>query len=636
MDRNQVIGFLLMGALFIGYMFYNQPTREELERKKRTQDSIAALQIDTSETINSEIVEEAKTSEIKPAVEASDSLTILKDSLKRIQQVNLLGNFANAAEGKNQAFTLENEKLKITLHSLGGRVASVELKEYQTHDSLPLLVFDADSSDFSINFFQDKKSIRTNELFFIPVSKSQQVSGEEVASFTMRLPTDEKDKYIDFIYNLSGNSYELSYTIKAVGLEDMIEDNSRELGLHWSVHALSKEKNIETERSTTTIFFKYFEDEVDYISERNSERIPLVAKTRWVAFKQQYFSAAIINDSGFDKIDADVETRDLVDISSKYTKYMAANLTVPFSLEEKNKATMRFYFGPNHYQTLKSLDIDLQDQIDLGWGIFGWVNEYLVIPVFNFLDGFNLNYGIIILLLTLFIKLILFPFTYKTYMSSAKMKVLKPEIDELNEKHKNDDPLKKQQATMALYRKAGVNPLAGCLPMLFQMPILYAMFRFFPASIELRQEPFLWATDLSTYDSIYDLGFSIPFYGDHISLFTLLMAASTFLYTKYNTQMSMSSGPQAQQMKIMMYFMPVMLLGFFNNYSAGLSYYYFLANIVSVAQQLIIKTWFVDEEAILKQIELNKKKPQSGKKSAFQKRLEDMAKKRGYNPNTKK
>ena len=197
MDRNQVIGFELMGAIFIGYMLYNQPTREELERKKRTQDSIAALQIDTSETINSEIVEEAKTSEIKPAVEASDSLTILKDSLKRIQQVNLLGNFANAAEGKNQAFTLENEKLKITLHSLGGRVASVELKEYQTHDSLPLLVFDADSSDFSINFFQDKKSIRTNELFFIPVSKSQQVSGEEVASFTMRLPTDEKDKYID-------------------------------------------------------------------------------------------------------------------------------------------------------------------------------------------------------------------------------------------------------------------------------------------------------------------------------------------------------------------------------------------------------------------------------------------------------
>ena len=285
---------------------------------------------------------------------------------------------------------------------------------------------------------------------------------------------------------------------------------------------------------------------------------------------------------------------------------------------------MSMYFGPNHYKTLKQYDLALEKQIPLGWGIFGWVNRFCVIPVFNFLSGFNLNYGIIILILTVLIKIVLLPLTYKAYLSTAKMKVLKPEVDEINLKFGTDDPMKKQQTVMALYRKAGVNPLGGCLPMLLQMPILIAMFRFFPSSIELRQQPFLWATDLSTYDSIYNFGFEIPFYGDHVSLFTLLMTVSTIIYTRMNNQLT-GDNPQMAQMKWIMYLMPIVFLGVFNNYAAGLSYYYFLANMLTFGQQWLIKR-FVDEDAIHRKIQENKKKPESAKKSSFQQKLETMAK----------
>jgi YidC/Oxa1 family membrane protein insertase len=285
---------------------------------------------------------------------------------------------------------------------------------------------------------------------------------------------------------------------------------------------------------------------------------------------------------------------------------------------------MKFYFGPNHYQTLKTYGIGLERQIPLGWGIFGWVNKFLVIPIFNFLAGFNLNYGIIILILTIIIKVMLLPLTYKAYLSQAKMKVLKPEIDEIN-KTKDKDPMKSQQEMMSLYKKAGVNPLGGCFPMLLQMPILIAMFRFFPASIELRQQSFLWAEDLSTYDSIWDFGFTIPFYGDHVSLFTLLMTVSTLIYTRMNNQFT---GANAQ-MKWMSYLMPVIFLGVFNNYSAGLSYYYFLANILTFGQQYLFGK-FVDEKAIHLKIQENKKKPVT--KSKFQQKMEEMAKAKNYKP----
>ena len=350
-----------------------------------------------------------------------------------------------------------------------------------------------------------------------------------------------------------------------------------------------------------------------------------------MAFKQQFFSAVLISETGFSMDNAQAETIELED--PRYTKGMATQLTMEFDNGRDPSFPFQFYLGPNHYQTLASLEIGLEDQIDLGWTIFGVVNRWLVIPVFNFLDEYTgFSYGIIILVLTLLIKLLLFPLTWKNYVSSARMKALKPEIDEINERMKDKDAVAKQQATMTLYRQAGVNPMAGCIPMLLQLPILYAMFRFFPASIELRQESFLWAQDLSTYDAIVTWTAQIPiiseWYGNHISLFTVLMAVSTFFYSKYNMDMAGGGGnAQMPQMKMMIYFMPFMLLVMFNDFSAGLSYYYLTANVVSMLQQFVIKRFFINEDAIRAKIQNNKKKTK--KKSSFQKRLEKMAKDRG-------
>ena len=330
----------------------------------------------------------------------------------------------------------------------------------------------------------------------------------------------------------------------------------------------------------------------------------------------------MIADESFEK-PVDISTVAIKN-SNDYVKNFYAALTVPYKHEAKESFGFSFYFGPNQYKTLKQYDLSLEKQIPLGWKIFGWVNRFIVIPVFNFLDGFHMNYGIIILILTIFIKVLLLPIAFRMNISSAKMRILKPEIDEINKKFGTDDPMKKQQATMTLYRKAGINPLAGCVPVLLQMPILIALFNFFPSSIELRQQPFLWADDLSSYDSVLDLSFKIPFYGDHVSLFALLMTLSTILYTYSNSQL-MSGQEQMPGMKVMMYLMPVVFLGVFNTNPAGLSYYFFLANLITFGQTYGIR-YFVDEDALRKKIEENKKKPV--KVSSFQQRLEKMAKER--------
>jgi YidC/Oxa1 family membrane protein insertase len=381
----------------------------------------------------------------------------------------------------------------------------------------------------------------------------------------------------------------------------------------------------------STIYYRFADDDVDYISETSDDKEEIQADLQWVAFKQQFFSSVLIAKDGWES-PTDLETS-TEEENLDVVKSCDAKLTIPYTGQELEQVALQFYFGPNHYNSLKEYELGLEEMIPLGWGIFGWVNKLAVIPVFNLLKDTGLGYGIIILILTLIIKMVLMPFTYKAYMSTAKMRVLKPEIEEINKKFEGkDDPMAKQQATMGLYSKAGVNPLGGCLPMLFQMPILIALFRFFPASIELRQQPFLWADDLSSYDSILDLPFEIPFYGDHVSLFTLLMTISTIFYTRLN--MSMQAGnPQMEQMKWMMYLMPVMMLGWFNGYASGLSYYYFLANVVTFAQNYAFRK-FVDDDAIHSKLQENKKKPK--KQSNFQKRLEDMAKQRGYQQPKKK
>ena len=517
--------------------------------------------------------------------------------------------FKQEKNTETQIKVLENEKIKISISSLGGKISSVILKEFTTHDSLPLDLFVADSSKFNLQFFSNEL-VNTSDLNFIAI--------EELNTIKMRLMIDSLN-YFEYIYSLTEDDYLIDFDINVIGMQNIISKNVNYMNLQWEMSAPQTEKSKSNQEMYTGVQYQYnSNNEVDYLSFNSTDEDKINSKLNWVAFKQQFFSAILIAKDGFQK--PTILSSKKYE-KSEHIKRMSAVFELPFNHKSEEQLNFQFYFGPNHYKTLKSYGRSFEELIPLGWGIFGWVNQYVVINIFDFLNKYFTNYGIIILLLTIIIKLVLSPFTYKAYLSQAKMKVLKPEIDKLNDKFKGKkDPMKMQQETMNLYRKAGVNPMGGCLPMLFQFPILIAMFRFFPASIELRQKSFLWADDLSSYDSIMSLPFEIPFYGDHVSLFTLLMTISTLMYTRMNT--SMATGQMAQ-MKWMMYLMPIMFLGFFNNYAAGLSYYYFLANMITFSQQFLMKR-MIDENAILAQIEKNKKNPK--KKSSFQKKLEELQK----------
>lgn len=629
MDKNTFLGLLLIGAIIIGFSWLNGPSEQDIERSKRKRDSIENVQREKLLLEQQRLDQEAPNTTLSKADTTSNDTAAVAtgtDSLSQAHKLNLYGLFAPATKGVEKEYTLENEKMIITLSSLGGRVKSVELKGYQTYDSSDLLLFD-ESSAFNLNFFtRDNKNIFTDELYFSTSSQDIKVEGDAYESISMRMDISP-NKYIEFVYGIEGDSYTIDFDVNFVGMDELISNRASEVYLNWMINAPNQEKSLKNQRDVTTVFYRYGEEDVDNISPTSDEKLEFEASIKWVSFKEQFFNATIIADTYFEKSLAYAETS-TDETSTEYVKTLKAGLTIPLNGSKVESFGMTYYFGPNKYNVLNKMDNEMEEIIDLGWGIFGWINKIAVIPVFNFLGSFNMNYGIIILILTILLKLVLSPITYKTYLSSSKMRVLKPEIAELNEKYK-DDAMKKQQAMMALYKQTGVNPLSGCIPMLIQMPILFAMFRFFPASIELRQQSFLWADDLSTYDSILDLGFSIPFYGDHVSLFTLLMAVSIMFYTKMNSQMGMggaTEGPMAAQMKVMMYIMPFMMLFFFNSYSAGLSYYYFLANVISILQTVLIRKMFINEDAIRAQIELNKKKPKAAKKSGFQKRLEEMAK----------
>ncbi|MEQ9064985.1 MAG: membrane protein insertase YidC [Vicingaceae bacterium] len=634
MDRNSFIGLVLIGAILIAYSIYTAPTQEEIDEQRQV-DSLAMVENKLEEVITAPPSESVEVT----ADSLVETNNVLGDSIADIQRNSLFGEFSVASKGEESFLTVETDKMILTFSNKGGRIVSVNLKDYRRHDSTPLILFDQEGSTFNLNFFTNSnKNIFSDELFFETSERDMNVTGKDDFRVSYTLFTNDRAKSLTMEYNINPSDFMLKLNVLSENMDQVIDTRGDEIQLNWAVNAPSQEKSIESQRQTSTVYYKYSGESPEYISETSEEREDLVASIDWIAFKQQYFTSALIADVPFDNFSAFVETQK--DEESDYVKTMSASVAIPIEHRKSELFAMQLYFGPNHFQTLEDYEIGLESLIPLGWGIFGWVNEWLVIPIFNFLDGFDLNYGIIILLMTIFIKLLLFPITYKTYLSSAKMKVLKPEISEIGEKHK-DDAMKKQQATMALYKKAGVNPLAGCVPMLIQMPILFAMFRFFPASIELRQQSFLWADDLSSYDSIMSLPFDIPFYGDHVSLFTLLMAISMVFYTRINSgQMGMDTGGagsemMATQMKIMMYLMPIMMLFFFNSYSSGLSYYYFIANVISMGQMLAIKNWIIDEDKIHAQIQMNKAKPQSQKKSRFQKRLEEMAKQRGYQPKKK-
>ncbi|MGB0368240.1 MAG: membrane protein insertase YidC, partial [Flavobacteriales bacterium] len=515
MDKNSAIGLTLILLIFIGFQAYMGPSAEEKAEIQRIQDSIATAEAETQRLNEPEI--EAAVAQYNDTAAVATAANPAIDSLAEAKLKSQFGDFGNAAVGEDGTVVIENEVLAITVSKKGGHPLSVQLKDYQTHDSLPLMLFEGEENRFSLEFFSQNNRIVTQDLYFQPSADGFSISGEDRKTLSMRLPAGP-NKYLEYVYTLTGSSYMVDFDINLVGLDGVIERNTRSLDLHWRNDLPSQEKSLENERMNSTIYYRFSDEDVDYISETSDDKEEIQADLHWVAFKQQFFSSVLIAKDGWES-PTDIETsRD--EESLDVVKTCDAKLTIPYMGQESEQVALQFYFGPNHYNSLKEYDLGLEELIPLGWGIFGWVNKWLVIPVFDFLKDTGLGYGIIILILTILIKMGLMPFTYKAYMSTAKMRVLKPEIEEINKKFEDkDDPMAKQQATMSLYSKAGVNPLGGCLPMLFQMPILIALFRFFPASIELRQEAFLWADDLSSYDSILDLPFEIPFYGDHVSLF---------------------------------------------------------------------------------------------------------------------
>jgi YidC/Oxa1 family membrane protein insertase len=609
MDRNSIIGLSLIFLLLLGYFFLNRPDATELAVQKRYADSIALVKK----------AELAKEEQAKIQKEKTDSVFRKDTAVLKAKY----GSLAAQAIGTEQNLVIENNDLKLTFTNKGGRIKQVELKNYKTDSRKPLLLLDSQRSEHYLEFESNTGKVRSDEFYW-------ELRSNDRKSIVYRL-SSSPDQYIEHIYTIQPESFNVNHQIKAVGMNNTVRSKTG-FSLHWNNDVPLQERDIEKEKALTTFYFKYPDEKADYISETNFEVLALEKKTEWVSLKQQFFNTTIYHKEGFEKLSS-LTTAPPKD--SKNIKQLQAGLGLAYNGEPEKTYDIKFYFGPNQYKILKEQNIGLDKIIPLGWGIFGWINRFMIIPIFNFLQGFLSNYGIIILLLTLIIKTLLLPLVFKSYKSTAKMRILKPEMDEIKEKHK-DNMQAVQMENLQLYKKAGVNPLGGCLPMLLQMPILVAVFQFVPSAFEFRQQAFLWADDLSIYDSIWNFG-KIPvidsIYGDHVSLFTLLMTISTLIYTRMNNQLTGVN----EQMKYISYLMPILFLGFFNKYAAALTYYYFLSNVVTFTQQWAIKK-FVDEDKLKAQIHEARSKKGEDKKSAFQKRLEEMAKSRGVdlNKNNKK
>lgn len=652
MDRNTITGIILIFVIFIGFSIYNGNRNNKayvkmvtvadslyknghLEEARTTYMNAMRLKPNQPDVvlklndINLKLgiaTSESKTDSTTTKQVAANNATVQKVENK--PDVKQLGVFAGAAEGKDDFITLENNKLELKISLKGGRVYSARLKEYRTFDSLPLILFTGDSTIFGFNFFtSDNKPVQTNYLYFKPlVAEKSYTVTKDPQSVALRLNIDS-GKYIEYIYTLAPDKYIVDFRVNFVSMNGIIASNQNSVTLDWRMYIPQKEMGRSVEDQYTGIKYKFFQDEVNGFSERSrkeSEKTDITTRLSWIAYKDQFFSAVLLNKQFFQN--ASISSTKTI-TSTKYLRYFTTEAGVPFNVSNPEPVNLKFYFGPNHFNTLKREGDQLEQLVTLGKNITRWINQFAIIPIFNWLNKYIGNYGLIILILTILIKIVLFPLTFKSYQSQAKMAVLKPLVDELGKKFpKKEDSVKKQQATMDLYKRAGVNPMGGCLPLLLQMPILFAMFKFFPTSIELRQEHFLWATDLSTYDSILKLPFTIPLYGNHVSLFTLLMTASTILTMKMTGSQPGSDQPG---MKAMTYMMPVMFMFILNSWSAGLTYYYFLANILTYIQNVISKR-FINAEAVLEKLEENKKKPL--KKSKWQQRLEDAARQRGINP----
>ena len=598
MDRNTFTGLFLILIILVGSTFLMQPSDEDIKREKAKQSQDSIAKVKKAET--PVLVQDSTKTVVLPAIDS----TLIKS-----------GPFGSAQSGSNEPIVLENELLKVKISPKGGRIASVELKKFKTYRQLPLIMFEGQGNKFGLIFGAAGKNISTNDLYFQPLGTSVSVAKNDSVSLTMRLNYSE-GKYIDYIYSLTGDSYNVGLTIATKGMQDVVTPTQKHLTLNWETILKQKEKDLVSEQRYSSTYFKQGDESVDYLSLTESETKSISeAKIKWFSFKQHFFSNVLIAKNSFDKGELIVNTSP----DSNTVKSFAANMQIPFERQEVTSYPMDFYFGPNQLNILEKQGFEIEKQIDLGYWPLKYINRWIVLPVFNFLERFGWGYGLIILVLTVLLKMVLLPLTYKSYLSMAKMRILKPEMDEIKGKVGDDNPTLLQQEYLKLYKKAGVNPLGGCLPMLLQLPIIMAFFFFFPNLFELRQKSFLWMDDLSTFDAFFQMGFNIPFLGSHISLMCILMTISTLIYTYFNNQVSGATG----QMKYIGYITPIIFFGVLNSYPSGLNYYYFLANMMTFAQQYIIRM-FVNDDKIHAQIQENKKKPQSEKKkSGFQQRMED-------------
>ena len=602
MDKNTITGLVLIALLLVGFSFFSRPSEEQLAAQKRYYDSIAVVQ-------KQEEALKAKT---------AAALANEKEETTSVDSTSL---FFDAMEGKESFTTIQNNLVEITFVNKGGRVYSAMLKDYNGQDGKPIVLFNGSDAEMNFNFYNKKETVQTRDYYFEVVNKTD-------SSITMRLAAD-KDSYIDFAYTLKPDSYLLGFTIQATGMAGKLASTDY-VDISWSQRARQLEKGYTYENRLAELMYKVVNDGTDNLSAAKDDEKQIEGRVDWVAFKNQFFSSVFIANQDFDKVAVKSKMEKQ---GTGYIKDYSAEMNTFFDPTGKQATDMYFYFGPNHYKTLKALDKgrddkwELDNLVYLGWPLIRWINKYITINVFDWLSGWGLSMGLVLLLLTIMVKIAVYPAPWKTYMSSAKMRVLKPKIDEINKKYpKQEDAMKKQQEVMSLYSQYGVSPMGGCLPMLLQFPILMALFMFVPSAIELRQQSFLWAPDLSTYDAFITFPFHIPFLGNHLSLFCLLMTVTNILNTKFTMQQQDTGAqPQMAAMKWMMYLMPIMFLFVLNDYPSGLNYYYFISTLISVGTMIVLRKT-TDEDKLLAILEAKKKDPKQMKKTGFAARLEAMQK----------
>jgi len=601
--RSSIVGFALIGIIMLLFTWYNTKQAEKRQQQENmVRDSlatVAALENSASETE-------------EPSAEQTAELAEILSEVPDYQDGFLIA----ASQAETAYYTLENEKFAVKICSKGAQPYEVLIKDYYTYDSAALFLVRPDKSLFDLEL-NTNQWLNTSDLHFRPVESTD-------STLTLRLQFEE-NAWIDAIWSLASDSYTLGYHLHFVGMDRVLDRRTGQMTLKWVLDVPRLEKGYQNERNYSGVAYKYLaNNEVKTLGKRrDSAEEHFNSSIRWFGFQQQFFSAILVSENGFP---AGTLVNRFYPENDESGTLMQSGAEMSVALDTHNAdftLPFLFYFGPNHYYTLKSYGEDFEKIIPLGGKVIGTISRYVIIPTFNWLRQFISSYGLIILLLTIMIKLVISPLTWKSYTSSAKMRVLKPEIDKINEKYpKQEDAMKKQQATMDLYKRTGVSMWGGCLPILLQFPILWAMFRFFPASIELRQQGFLWCHDLSAYDSILDLGFKIPLYGDHVSLFALLMGVSMWGYSKMTMSQQASTQTMPGMEFMQVWLMPIMMVFICNNLSAGLSYYYLLSNLITIGQNWAIRKWFIDEDKIYENLKKKANSKEPVKKSKFRERLD--------------